>query len=984
MRNAKYWLFSAVTAALVGTAFGVTASAQEPADLVLTDSVDNKLAAANYELSFEKNSDLGGYEVSFKGTAAGVIEVNIPATYNGEPVVSIAGSSYSWSTSGGGFQNCGQLKKITIPASVQKIGGCAFYGCTRLESVVFKNGSQLSDLGQRAFYGCTNLNDITLPANLNHIGAYAFQNCSKLGNITVPGSVLDIGTEAFSGCTRLASATIKKGVNTIYSAAFKGCTALTSVKIESGSINYEVFSGCSRLAQVTLSEGVDLPLDSGSYYSGDGVFEGCKSLSTIKLPNSVTIIPPRTFYGCSGLKTVNIPKNVTGIGHNSFYGTQISKVALPVNVTYVGESAFESCAQLKTVTLNKNLGKIYKNAFKNCSKLGSITIPALVTEIGENAFEGCKSLTTAKFSTTSLNTISNELFLGCSKLKTVNIPVSVTTIEYSAFKDCIALASIKFSDNVTEIGYSAFQNCDALKTVYIPASISTVGYAAFYDCDGLTSATIDNIITLGGSWYGGAFESCDKLESVIVSASTVNDDAFKNCPRLKNVTITDYVQNIGSDCFANCKALTTVTLPNGLLSIPNSMFYYCTNLKTVNIPGTVSSIGNSAFYGCNSLKKINFGGSKSDWESITKGYSNDKLNSVSIAYNQKIVVKPAAMANFKAAVSGKNVVLSWYKNPSAKTYQLTIKKNGKQVGKVITLKSTAVKYTMGNYDKNSSYTFTMVPVNGKVKGSATTVGLVGKLTGVKYTSGKVNISLTWTKNPAADSYKIATSVDNGKIWKLSGTTKKNSFNITGLTANKTYKVRIIGYRNGKAGVPAILTVKTKMPIAKLKAAPDKTTVKLAWGKLTSAKNYKISVWKNNKWTLVAQTKNNTTLTYTVKKLTANKAYKFRVAGYDKSGKMIAYTDVTTKTKGNITSLKATPGKNAVKLTWKKNTSAKYYRVYVVKNGKWTKVSQTKNNSTVTCLVKKLSANKAYKFRVAAYNKSDNMIAYSDISVKTKK
>ena len=96
--------------------------------------------------------------------------------------------------------------------------------------------------------------------------------------------------------------------------------------------------------------------------------------------------------------------------------------------------------------------------------------------------------------------------------------------------------------------------------------------------------------------------------------------------------------------------------------------------------------------------------------------------------------------------------------------------------------------------------------------------------------------------------------------------------------------------------------------------------------------------------------------------------------------MLAYSDVTVKTTaGKIANLKGTTTSNSAKLTWSKPTSASYYKIFIYKNGGWTQLTKTSNNSYTAT---KLAKNSSYKFRVSAYNKNNTLIAYPDITVKT--
>lgn len=49
-------------------------------------------------------------------------------------------------------------------------------------------------------------------------------------------------------------------------------------------------------------------------------FSGCSGLTSITIPNSVTIIDYDAFSGCSGLTSLTIPNSVTSIGYNAFSG----------------------------------------------------------------------------------------------------------------------------------------------------------------------------------------------------------------------------------------------------------------------------------------------------------------------------------------------------------------------------------------------------------------------------------------------------------------------------------------------------------------------------------------------------------------------------------------------------------------------------------------------------------------------------------------
>lgn len=111
----------------------------------------------------------------------------------------------------------------------------------------------------------------------------------------------------------------------------------------------------------------------GTYVTsiGSSAFNGCTSLTEIKIPDSVTSIGSSAFDGCSGLTSIIIPDSVTSIGYDAFY----------------------NCSGLTSVTIGNGVTSIGYWAFYNCSGLTSITIPASVTTIGSYAFYNCSELT---------------------------------------------------------------------------------------------------------------------------------------------------------------------------------------------------------------------------------------------------------------------------------------------------------------------------------------------------------------------------------------------------------------------------------------------------------------------------------------------------------------------------------------------------------------------------------------------------------------
>ena len=131
----------------------------------------------------------------------------------------------------GAFNDCSNLKTVTIPASVTYIGDFAFNDCENLETVTFNGTSKLETIGTEAF-AVTGLTEITIPASVTSIGWGAFYYCENLATVTFADNsqLKNIDMGAFSGCG-IQAITIPASVTTIGDGAFYGCGNLATIYV---------------------------------------------------------------------------------------------------------------------------------------------------------------------------------------------------------------------------------------------------------------------------------------------------------------------------------------------------------------------------------------------------------------------------------------------------------------------------------------------------------------------------------------------------------------------------------------------------------------------------------------------------------------------------------------------------------------------------------------------------------------------------------
>lgn len=369
----------------------------------------------------------------------------------------------------------------------------------------------------------------------------------------------------------------------------------------------------------------------------DDAFEFCGNLTSINIPDSVTSIGCKCFRYCTSLSNIDVGDGVMDIGEKAFqYCTTLTDVIIGDKVAYIGQEAFrytlltnitmgsnvvtiDSWAfaecNFSNITLPDSLTSIGDYIFNNCDSLTSINLPDDITSIGTWAFYDCDSLTSIDLPA-GLTTIGFGAFYNCDKLTSINLPDNVTTIYDNAFYNCNKLTSINLPDNVTTIGNSAFCNCYSLTNIYLPASVTTIGDCVFCDCNSLSEITVDTSNKYFTAVDGVLFNKnqtelicypADKDSSAYVvpaSVTTIGNNAFYDCDSLTIIDLPAGLTSIDENAFCGCSSFTSIDLPAGLLTIGEAAFRKCNNLTSITLPAGLSTIGEGTFSQCYSLENI--------------------------------------------------------------------------------------------------------------------------------------------------------------------------------------------------------------------------------------------------------------------------------------------------------------------------------------------------------------------------------------------
>jgi hypothetical protein len=502
-----------------------------------------------------------------------------------------------------------QMKILTavIEPGVTSIGTWAFFNCIVLTSVSLPDS--LKRIEASAFYGCNKLPSIDIPVGVTAIGSDVFLACIALASVFLPSSLTEIGESAFAYCYSLTAVTIPRSVTKIDDRAFAYCSSLSRISVEEGNTAFSADSGVlfSRDGSVLIrypavKTGERYAIPPGTVRIGKQAFEGA-GLSSIAIPDSVTVIEEEAFEHCSRLGSVFTPRSVTEIG----------------------DKAFDRCSQLMAFTVEEGNTSYSSSGGVLFNYDGSTlirypagrtdwryAIPRSVTAIKDQAFAGCNDLqdVTVRWATPPA---INKYVFNDSPCDTLHVPPGTKALYQAAdgWKDFKRIVEDSDPDadsmeNTTEDITWSLSDDKTILTIRGEGTMPDYGSEKSpwnrYREKILTAVIEPGVTSIGKD----AFASCTALASVSLPSSLkrIEASAFIHCRELASIDIPEGVTAIGDKAFHSCRALPAVFLPSSLTEIGERAFFYCDRLTAVTIPRSVTKIGNEAFFRCSSLSRI--------------------------------------------------------------------------------------------------------------------------------------------------------------------------------------------------------------------------------------------------------------------------------------------------------------------------------------------------------------------------------------------
>jgi len=409
----------------------------------------------------------------------------------------------------------------------------------------------------------------------------------------VPQGTTEIVNDQFGGRRDLVDVFVPKSVERLSSGCFYNCVNLRSLIFEDGSVLKHI---------------------------DEYVFQNCKNLENINLPESLKTVRAHAFWNCSKLPThLVLPKSLEEIETTAFFNTKIKSVTLPEQCKYQsidrgfpfapsfpedcainGGTAYDFYSRL-TLSL-RQIPETDETTDISSLPEYKFVVPQGTTEIGCNEFCQRPDLVNIIIPK-SVKKIGHNAFYGCPNLKTVDFEEGsqLKCIDYFAFQCCTALERINFAEGLLQIRAHSFWGCLKLNSVYFPNSIEEIDGNSFFITK-LEKVHLPKICKYQANEHGWP-NSPSFPDGCVVTGGTPHD-FYEGRP----FPVKPFV--LSESELATQKIDTTdegkFIVPQGTLKINGCQFLGRTDLVDIVIPKSVKVIAPGAFYLCTNLKSVTF------------------------------------------------------------------------------------------------------------------------------------------------------------------------------------------------------------------------------------------------------------------------------------------------------------------------------------------------------------------------------------------
>lgn len=381
----------------------------------------------------------------------------------------------------------------------------------------------------------------------------------------------------------VAKVVIEEGVTSIASGAFRYHSNLRSATIPSSVTHIEL----GAFSETALYNNEAYWTNSSLYI--DNCLIGTKDISGhYEITDGTRVIAGGALQGNHNLTSVTIPNSVTIIDEQAFYlCDQLTQVTIPAAVKEIGFMAFSECSSLTSITVLATIPPVITTStFEGIKPSVRVTVPesSKAAYMADKKWKRLLELSSGK--------ISGKIGSEQNLTWTLTFADSTITLSGTGEMDYISdedsweiyssyIAKAIIEEGVTSINGSAFDFHDNLRSVTIPNSVTHIGSGAF---SGSALSYDEN------NWANGGLY----IDHCLVTTN------YEQIAETGNFTVIEGTRLIADRILSNNTSLTSITIPNSVTHIGNNILEGCENLTSIHVLAvTPPVITPSTFEGIN-------------------------------------------------------------------------------------------------------------------------------------------------------------------------------------------------------------------------------------------------------------------------------------------------------------------------------------------------------------------------------------------------
>lgn len=329
-----------------------------------------------------------------------------------------------------------------------------------------------------------------------------------------------------------------------------------------------------------------------------GAFRGCKSITSVTIPETITKIGVGAFDRCKSIKSIVWnAKNCIDFCTECLYESDIEYYSKKKQLyrieaikaakveMYDGKKKSASCIMqysyndvlyspfyysrnsISSVVFGDKVESIPAALCFEFKHLTSVTIPASVKRIGLDAFWGCDNITHMNY--------TGDIASWCD-IRFEHLFANPTVYTHNLIINNQIVTDLVIPNGVDTIFSYAFAQCDSLKSITIPESVTAIAIEAFLWSNAITSI---NYNAINAKWI--------EMERYY---------PYNNYYR--------YIEVSPWGWYINRDSITSIVFGDKVKWIPQGICRNFTQITSVTIPASVTHIGNQAFDFCSQLRTI--------------------------------------------------------------------------------------------------------------------------------------------------------------------------------------------------------------------------------------------------------------------------------------------------------------------------------------------------------------------------------------------